>query len=129
MAIKINWDAMGIVTSVACAIHCAILPVVISTLPVFGINIIHNSFFEWGMISLAFCIGSFSLFHGYIKHHRSFTPVLIFSTGFIFLVMKQFLPLLEHWFLTMAVLLIVSAHFYNYRICQQSKCVSQDHNH
>ena len=118
MALKINWDAMGIATSVACAIHCAILPVIISTLPVFGINIIHNSVFEWGMISLAFCIGSFSLFHGYLKHHRSFFPMTIFSTGFIFLVLKQFFPSLEYWFLALAVTLIVTAHFYNYRFCQ-----------
>ena len=26
MKLKINWDALGITTSVACAIHCAILP-------------------------------------------------------------------------------------------------------
>ena len=48
MNIKLNWDALGIVTSIACAIHCALLPVLMSTLPVFGINIIDNVFFEWG---------------------------------------------------------------------------------
>jgi hypothetical protein len=39
---KINFDALGIVASIACAIHCAILPLIISTLPLFGINIINN---------------------------------------------------------------------------------------
>ncbi len=129
MPLKINWDVMGIATSIACAIHCALLPVIMSTLPVFGVNIIHNSAFEWGMISLAFCVGSFSLFHGYIKHHRSWLPVMIFSFGFIFLVLKQFYPVLEHWFLAIAVVCIVSAHFYNYRLCQQSKCASPNHKH
>jgi hypothetical protein len=78
MDTKINWDIMGIATSVACAIHCALLPVLVSTLPVFGINIIHNSFFEWGMIGLAFIIGSYSLFHGYAKHHRSLLRLIFF---------------------------------------------------
>jgi len=122
MALKINWDAMGIATSVACAIHCAILPIIVSALPIFGFDIVHNPVFEWGMISIAFCIGFFSLFHGYIKHHRSFTPILIFSAGFIFLILKQIFPLLEYWFLALAVTLIVTAHFYNYRACQKSKC-------
>ena len=90
METKINWDMMGIATSVACAIHCALLPVMVSALPVFGINIIHNAGFEWGMIALAFVVGSYSLFHGYIKHHHSITPLLIFSSGFVFLVLKQF---------------------------------------
>lgn len=129
METKINWDVLGIATSVACAIHCALLPVLVSTLPVFGINIIHNSFFEWGMIALAFVVGSYSLFHGYAKHHRSFTPVYIFSTGFIFLVLKQFFHPVENLFLIPAVSLIISAHYYNYRLCHRSKCSSPHHKH
>ena len=120
---------MGIATSVACAIHCALLPVLVSTLPVFGINIVHNLIFEWGMIALAFLVGSYSLFHGYVKHHRSFFPILIFSTGFIFLVLKQFFTEFEYSFLTIAVALIISAHYYNYRLCHQSKCASPHHKH
>ena len=100
MNMKLNWDALGIATSVLCAIHCALLPVIMSSLPVFGINIIHNLFFEWSMIVLAFAVGSFSLFHGYIKHHRSLTPVLIFSFGFIFLVLKQFFFSIRNSFFT-----------------------------
>jgi len=129
MNIKINWDALGIATSVACAIHCAVLPIIVSSLPLFGINIIHNLFFEWGMIALAFVVGSYSLFHGYIKHHRTSIPVMIFATGFIFLVLKQFFPQGEYLFLFIAVILIISAHFYNYRLCHQSKCSSPHHQH
>ena len=129
MNIKLNWDALGIATSVLCAIHCALLPVIMSSLPVFGINIIHNLFFEWSMIALAFAVGSYSLFHGYIKHHRSLTPVFIFSFGFIFLVLKQFFFQLETPFLLIAVALIISAHFYNYRLCHRSKCASPHHKH
>jgi hypothetical protein len=129
MNIKINWDALGIGTSIACAIHCAILPIMLSSLPILGINIIHNFFFEWGMIALAFVVGSYSLFHGYIKHHRSFKPVIIFSVGFIFLVLKQFFPQFEYLFLTIAVVLIIAAHYHNYRLCHQSKCSSPHHQH
>ncbi len=126
---KLNWDAMGVVTSLACAIHCALLPLLVTTLPIFGINIVHNSFFEWGMIALAFLVGSYSLFHGYIKHHHSFSPILIFFTGFIFLVLKQFFPDFEYSFLAIAVAFIISAHFYNYRLCHQNKCASPNHKH
>jgi MerC mercury resistance protein len=129
MKIKLNWDAMGIATSVACAIHCALLPVLVSTLPVFGINIIHNSFFEWGMIALAFVVGAYSLFHGYFNHHRAITPVSIFAFGFIFLVLKQFFPQFEYLFLAIAVCLIIAAHYYNYRLCHKSKCASPHHKH
>jgi hypothetical protein len=129
MNIKLNWDALGIGTSVLCAIHCALLPVLMSTLPIFGINIIHNLFFEWGMIALAFLVGSYSLFHGYIKHHRSLKPVLIFSFGFIFLILKQFFTQFEIPLLIIAVASIIGAHYYNYRLCHQSKCSSPHHKH
>ena len=126
---KLNWDAMGIITSLACAIHCALLPLLVTSLPLFGINIIHNSFFEWGMIALAFLVGSYSLFHGYIKHHHSYAPVLIFVVGFVFLVLKQFFVEFEYSFLAIAVAFIITAHFYNYRLCHQSKCASPHHKH
>lgn len=120
---------MGIATSAACAIHCALLPVLVSSLPVFGINIIHNSFFEWGMIGLAFLVGSYSLFHGFAKHHRNLIPIYIFSAGFMFLVCKQFFHSVENWFLIFAVPLIIGAHYYNYRLCHRSKCSSAHHKH
>jgi MerC mercury resistance protein len=129
MNIKLNWDALGIGTSVLCAIHCALLPVLVSSLPVFGINIVHNLVFEWGMIALAFVVGSYSLFHGYVKHHRSLKPVLIFSIGFVFLVLKQFFFQHDTLFLFIAVTCIISAHFYNYRLCHRSKCASPHHTH
>jgi len=129
MNIKINWDALGVATSVACAIHCAVLPIVISSLPILGINIIHNAIFEWSMIGLAFLVGTYSLLHGYLKHHHSFMPVLLFSVGFLFLVLKQFLPQLEYWFLFFAVSLILTAHFFNYRLCNQRGNTSASHKH
>jgi hypothetical protein len=129
MNIKLNWDALGIGTSVLCAIHCALLPVLMSTLPIFGINLIHNLFFEWGMIALAFVVGSYSLFHGYIKHHRSYKPVFIFSIGFIFLILKQFIHQYNILFLIIAVTCIISAHYYNYVLCHRSKCSSPHHRH
>jgi hypothetical protein len=129
MKTKINWDMMGIATSVLCAIHCALLPVIVSTLPIFGINIVHNSVFEWAMILLAFIVGSYSLFHGFVKHHHSLVPVLIFSIGFLFLFFKQFFHSFENWFLVAAVPLIISAHYYNYRLCHRTKCSSPHHQH
>jgi hypothetical protein len=118
MKMKINWDALGIGASLACAIHCALLPLFLSSLPLFGVNIIHNIGFEIGMIVLAFCVGSYSLYHGFKKHHHSWMPLLLFTTGFIFLVIKQFFIHFETWLLIPAVFFIVTAHLINYRNCR-----------
>lgn len=113
---KINWDFLGITASVLCAIHCAVLPLLLASLPVLGINIIHNSYFEYGMILLAFLIGSWALLHGFRRHHRRLTPLLLFTGGLSLLVAKQVWHAYELRFLPFAVVLIVGAHLLNYRL-------------
>jgi hypothetical protein len=115
---RINWDAWGIVTSVACAIHCAILPLLLGSLPLLGMNIINNAGFEYFMIFLAFCIGSYSLWHGYRRHHHSKTPVLIFSAGIVLLIAKQVWHEHQYWILPFAILMIIAAHLINYKSCR-----------
>ena len=130
MKLQVNWDALGVATSVICAIHCAALPLVLTSLPLFGINIIHNNFFEAGMIALAFAIGSLALYHGYKRHHHRVLPLLIFSIGFIFLVLKEILISSEILLLIPAVAFILTAHFFNYRFCRKANhCHSTDCNH
>lgn len=129
MKIKVNWDGLGIFTSIACAIHCGVLPFVLPALPLFGINIIHNVFFEWMMIAVAFFVGIYSLYHGYKKHYHSYLPFGLFFFGFVFLVAKQFFIDLEYLFLALAVILIISAHFLNYRYCKKISCSSPHHSH
>jgi hypothetical protein len=115
---KINYDALGIAASIACAIHCAVLPLVISSLPILGINIINNFWFEIFMIVLAMGIGLHSLTHGFKKHHHRILPIIVFIIGISLLLVKQIFHQYQIWFLVPAVILIVSAHFINYRQCR-----------
>lgn len=127
---KLNWDALGIGASLACAIHCALLPLFLTSLPLFGLNIIDNTLFEVGMIVLALLIGAYSFYHGYKKHHHSLLPFFIFLTGFALLVLKQVYHDYQLWLLVPAVLLIISAHIYNYRSCRvHNHAHSDDCNH
>ena len=118
MKLKVNWDVLGISASLACAIHCAILPLFLSTLPILGYEIIDNPFFEYLMIFLALLIGCGSLWHGYRKHHHSLRPMGIFVVGMILLFAKQIWHGYQIWILPVAVLLIVTAHLLNYKSCR-----------
>jgi len=107
---------MGIATSILCAIHCALLPLFLTSLPLLGINIIHNKAFETIMIIIAFAIGSNALYHGFKKHHGKMLPLVLFAGGMLFLVAKQIWHNVELWLLLPAVVCIVAAHFVNYRL-------------
>jgi hypothetical protein len=121
---RINWDAIGAATSVACAIHCALLPLILTSLPLFGVNIINNLSFEFFMIVLAFCIGTYSLYAGWKKHHRSVLPFIFFAAGMSLLFCKQIWHNYQLEFLVPAVIFIVTAHYLNYRLC--STCEGTD---
>jgi hypothetical protein len=125
--IRINYDALGIAASVACAIHCAILPLALSSLPLFGVNIINNIYFEIFMITLAFGIGIYSLWHGYRKHHHKIYPILLFAAGFALLILKQVKHESMLIFLIPAVVLIVGAHWSNFVASRKwGHCYKQD---
>ncbi|MBA4197174.1 MAG: MerC domain-containing protein [Chitinophaga sp.] len=123
---KINWDAFGIAASLACAIHCALLPLLLTSLPLFGVELIDNIAFEYGMIMLAFLVGAYSLYHGWKKHHHSFIPLIIFSFGIILLIAKQIWHSWQLVFLIPAVLLIVYAHLLNYKSCRRHNHAHQE---
>lgn len=118
MSFRLNWDALGITASVACAIHCAVLPLFASVVPLFGVNIIHNVAFEAIMVGIAMMIGGYSFYHGYHRHHHSWWPFVLFLAGILLLVLKLFVVHYETWLLIPAVLFIVTSHFLNYRMCR-----------
>lgn len=118
MNFKVNWDALGISASLACAIHCALLPLMLNSLPILGVNIIDNMAFEWFMIVLAAGIGVFSLWHGYKLHHHSLRPLTLFGIGMAFLIAKQIWHPYQIPLLILAVSFIVVAHVKNYSSCR-----------
>ncbi len=62
------------------------------------------------MIFLAFAIGSYSLWHGYKKHHHSLMPWALFAAGIILLIAKQVWHHYQFWILPFAVIFIIAAH-------------------
>lgn len=117
---RINFDALGIGISIACAIHCAVLPLLVTALPVFGANIVDHAGFEYLMIGAAALVGMISLWHGYRKHHRQPWPSLMFMSGILLLVSKNLYSSSELFLLIPAVLLIISAHWINYRLSRKN---------
>jgi hypothetical protein len=121
-----NWDAIGIGTSLACAIHCALLPLFFSSLPLLGINVLHNPNFEFGMILLSFAIGAYSLYHGYKKHHHSFKPIILFSIGIGLMFCRMIFREAELYLLFPAAFFIIIAHINNHNSCRMHNHAHED---
>lgn len=63
-------DRIGATASFVCAVHCALLPLVIALLPAIGLGVLANHAFEQGFIAFAVLLAMFSLVTGYRRHRR-----------------------------------------------------------
>lgn len=61
-------DRFGALGSLVCAIHCALLPIVIATLPALGVATWLGDGFEQAFVMFATLLGLFSVAWGYRRH-------------------------------------------------------------
>ncbi len=65
---KMDMTGMGL--SVACAIHCLATPILLSALPLLGLEFLGNEAFESGMIVGIAILAGFTFINGYRMHGR-----------------------------------------------------------
>ncbi|MGF7039773.1 CHASE2 domain-containing sensor protein [Mucilaginibacter lappiensis] len=110
-------DNIGITASTLCAIHCAIVPVLFTSLPLLGLGFLANAWVEWGMIVLALVIGVYSIGLSYLRTHRRPLPLFLLITGFVIIMLGH--AFIKGWAEAIIVpiggLLIAIAHFVNYK--------------
>ena len=120
---KWNLDALGIGASLACAVHCALLPLLITALPLLGLEMFENDRLEYALLAVSFAVGYTSLIRGYRHHHRHIWPLAWFTLGFAGLLAGHFLAPegLEPLIISTGALLIVLAHMLNLRGCKRCR--------
>ena len=73
-----SFDALGAAASLACAVHCALMPLVLGLLPLSGFVLqLADPRMEWLLVSLSLSLASISLVVGF-KQHRSHRILLLF---------------------------------------------------
>ena len=108
-------DKVGMSASVACAIHCALLPIVLTLLPIIGLEFLANPAIELGMIALSLSLAIFALLGAYQKHRKAW-PFVILMLGFAFIALGHLLAGLESILIPSGGLLIAIAHFINLKL-------------
>ncbi|HMI01926.1 MAG TPA: MerC domain-containing protein [Pedobacter sp.] len=115
-------DQLGITASLACALHCAALPFLITSLPLLGLGFLSNSWVEISMIFISMLLGFYSLLTSYPAHKR-ITPLLVLIIGFTLIGSGHYLiEGLEGLLIPLGGLSIAGAHFLNWKY-NKSCCV------
>lgn len=118
---NLNLDKLGMSASLICAIHCALAPLVLPIMALWGLGFIWGEAFEIGMLLFALAVGVFSLTKSYRNVHRKFYPIyfLVGGIGLIVISHTSLPHELEPIVLPLGALVIVFAHWLNYRLCKQ----------
>lgn len=120
-------DSIGMTASTLCAIHCAIVPILLTFLPLTGLGFLANPLFEWGMIILALILGVSSIFLSYFRTHKKALPLLLLVIGFVAIIAGHIY--LKGWVEAIIVplggLTIAAAHFINFKYV--GVCNNSDH--
>jgi hypothetical protein len=124
-------DRLGAAASLACAAHCAAMPLLIGLLPLVGLGFLAEQRTEWALAALSIGIGSMSLIPSYARKHRQWRPLLLFAVGASLIIVVRLLaeggPRLEAPAMALGGLLIACAHMVNHRLCRScAACHSAD---
>ena len=120
-------DKAGMIASITCAIHCMIMPLVITLLPIFGLSLFATEEFEWILLMISAMLGITSLCFGFRKH-KSFKAFSFLGIGLTFLVIGRLAH--EHvshfrvftfdiylLFLVAGAILVALSHWLNNKLC------------
>lgn len=129
IADRYNLDKLGISASLLCAIHCALVPVILPLMSAVGLGFLWSHEFEFFMIALAFVVGIWALSHGYRYAHRKLLPFVLFTIGIgiIFLSKLIFHHEYEFIILPIGAIFIVIAHWRNWKM--HTHCPAAEHSH
>lgn len=120
--IGIHLDFIGFWTSIACAIHCAFLPFLISALPFVGLGFLDHPWIEYSVFILSFILAVFALSHGYKRHHKNLTPIIMVSIGFLTIGFGLLWgpENLESFITPIGAVLVGAAHYVNWHKIKRS---------
>jgi hypothetical protein len=77
-------DRFGATASFLCAVHCALLPLVLASLPAIGLGFLANHRFERGFIAFASALALTMLIVGF-RRHRQFRAFWFLVPGILLL--------------------------------------------
>jgi hypothetical protein len=109
-------DQVGMGAAFACAIHCAALPLIATSLPLLGLEFLANTWVEISMILFSALIGTFSIAGTYTRH-KKLLPITLLVFGFLLIATGHFAwHEMEALLIPLGGFIIAAAHLMNWKM-------------
>lgn len=111
-----NMDILGTTTSMLCAVHCAILPVLLSIGLIGGNSWLMHPLFEVIILGLTAIFVYFSIIRSYLRTRTDSRPVILAMIGILLILLHHFIPSNSVILIVTGGMMIALAHLVNLRI-------------
>lgn len=114
-------DSVGALGAGLCAVHCALLPLLLALLPALGAGVLGNPGLEYGYVAFASALAVSSLWQGY-RRHRAYRATAFLAPGLVAVWAGLLVPVLHEDVvlhaatMTFGGTLIAIAHLLNLRL-------------
>jgi len=119
-------DRLGMSASLACAVHCAVLPLLLAALPAIGLAWLDSPGVDWTLVALAAVI-ALRAHRGGFRLHRSCLPTAVAVAGLLAIVTTICLlkgSASHHYIQASGAVVVASSHFLNRHLCRNCKACS-----
>jgi len=113
-------DRLGMSASLACAVHCAVLPLLLAALPAIGLAWLDSAWVDWTMVALTAVI-ALRAHRGGFRLHRNCLPAGVAVTGLLIIVMTICVlkgSANHHYIQASGAVVVASSHFLNRHLCR-----------
>ncbi len=114
------FDRAGMSASLACAVHCAVLPVALAALPALGLAWLDSPWVDWSMVVLALGI-ALSAHRGGYRLHRQCLPAGVALAGIVIIATAMCLlkrSASYHYVQASGAVIIAGSHLLNHQFCK-----------
>jgi len=121
---SINLDFLGFSASMLCAIHCAMLPFVMTVGMLGGLSWLNAPWIEISFILISIVLAMFSLYPSYKNEHTNGKPLQIAGLGFFFLFISRIAghgSIYEIFPIVLGGILIAISHIINWQLLKASR--------
>ena len=117
-------DRVGVAGSVLCAVHCALMPLLLSALPALGVGMSASVDWDQAFVVFATLLGVATLSLGF-RRHRAHRAWALLVPGLVMVWIGSFTSLHDHssghvLMMTTGGLLIAAAHVINLRLSHRA---------
>jgi len=116
-------DLVGFYASAVCAVHCGLLPVVLTVSALSGLTWLANPWVEGTFILSSIVIAIFALGRNFKRHMHIRMAIQIVAVGFTLIILSRFFDGSMHGGMAaIGGMTVAAGHIVNWRLARKSVC-------